>query len=104
MTAMCASIDKLTDEGSVQVWFSPAVHDHHKNEEDIFFPWVATKATLPEKFYEGHEELISQMDVLCALCETIIGKQGKDCASELSEHKVKMHSFTEFMRGKNQTR
>lgn len=29
-------------------YFYQSVHNHHDNEEEIYFPWIATKAELPE--------------------------------------------------------
>ena len=40
------------------------VHHHHKAEEDIYFPWISTKAELPEKLTKDHTELLAAMENL----------------------------------------
>lgn len=39
-------------------YFEHLIHTHHDIEEKIFFPWIATKAPIPEKHSLGHKELM----------------------------------------------
>lgn len=67
MNGMLAAVQGMTDEGkssrgAPDAWrlmyfaewyldyFCPFIHEHHDNEEEIYFPWIATRAQLPDKF------------------------------------------------------
>lgn len=111
--AMLKSVDKLAAGGDFEPWqavyfcewfvesFVPGVEDHHENEEAIYFPWVASRATLPEKLSKGHEELIDMMNELSRVCETVIAKEGKpdECKSILVELQARMKAFATLFLG-----
>jgi len=112
VAAMLKSIDKLASGDDFQPWqavyfcewyvdnFVPGVYDHHDNEEEIYFPWVATRAKLPEKLSKGHEELVMYMNEIRDMCETVIAKEGsQDCKETIVELKGKMNSFATFFNG-----
>lgn len=112
MTAMCKSIDKINEGGCALwqtvyfcEWFSDSffhfIEEHHDNEELVYFPWVATKAELPEKrLSKGHKDLMESMNSIRALCEKVIEKGGANANEELEIMKDKMHEVTAFMFGK----
>lgn len=120
MAAMTRSITKLNNgsqedgkEHGFQPWqavyfcewfadhFTPAILDHHHNEEEIYFPWVATKATLPgeKKLSDGHEELITKLSVIGIVCEKVITSGGESCTDELMNLKVHMLELEKHMLG-----
>lgn len=50
--------------------FYPFIHHHHRVEEDIYFPWVASKAgPAPETITNDHEALFRDMDAIKELRE-----------------------------------
>jgi hemerythrin-like domain-containing protein len=59
------------------------VHEHHDNEEKIYFPWISTKAKIPEKYSKSHEDLVSLLDKLKETCEVILTKKGINCDDEV---------------------
>jgi len=42
--------------------FYPMVSSHHDIEEEVFFPWLATRAELPKKYSASHEELMKALN------------------------------------------
>lgn len=88
-------------------WFiSPLtdlIHEHHGNEEIIYFPWVKTKADLSEwdaeKLSHGHEDLMEMMARAGDLCKEIIKKKGEKCTNELSQLRAQLHELKDFMNG-----
>ena len=111
MTRMCLSINKL-NESRGEAWqvvyfcewftdqFAAMVHEHHDNEEVIYFPWIATKVELPDKkLSEGHKELTAQIKAICDLCETAIAKEGESCSEELSQLQILINELEPLMNG-----
>jgi len=47
--------------------FYYVVHHHHDIEEKIYFPWMRTKAQLPNEVNDDHKALLAQMDGLQAM-------------------------------------
>lgn len=89
MTRMCLSINKL-NESRGEAWqvvyfcewftdqFAAMVHEHHDNEEVIYFPWIATKVELPDKkLSEGHKELIAQIRRFVIYAKRLLRKKEK---------------------------
>jgi hemerythrin superfamily protein len=75
------------------------VHEHHDAEEKIFFPWIKTRTTYPERqFSQCHDDLISTMLHMKKACETICEKGGKNCVSEISLLKNMIPNFVSDMR------
>jgi hypothetical protein len=127
LMAMCRSIDQLVrlaaDEADTREthkavhegwravyfceWFvgplTDLIHEHHDNEEIIYFPWVKTRADLSqwdaEKLSHGHEDLMEMMARAGDLCKEIIAKKGEKCANELSQLQVQLHELKDFMDG-----
>ena len=80
--------------------FCPFIHEHHHAEETHFFPWLQTKATIPEKeFAKGHADLVAILDDMDNTCKEVIKKQGIDCDKEILELHGKMHGFVKDMNG-----
>ncbi|KAL7543032.1 hypothetical protein ACHAWF_007311, partial [Thalassiosira exigua] len=112
MTMMVQSASALPDDLSPnEAWkaelfakwyveyFYESVHEHHDAEEEIYFPWIKTKAEYPEKeFSKGHEELMKAMGVMKKACQTIVAKKGKGCADEIKLMKEKVPAFEKEMR------
>lgn len=64
-------------------YFYEFVHEHHDNEEKIYFPWISTKAKIPEKYSKSHEDLVSLLDKMKETCEVILTKKGISCDNEV---------------------
>lgn len=75
------------------------MHEHHDAEESIYFPWIESKAPIPEKeLSQSHEELISTMQQMKGACEAICQKGGVDCTTEISLLKNTIPTFETDMR------
>ena len=57
---------------SRQEVFSTVIHHHHKNEEDIAFPYVATRAELPAKMAADHKALVAALEECAALVGQVV--------------------------------
>lgn len=80
-------------------YFYDSVHEHHDAEENIYFPWMKTKTTIPEKEFSGsHVELMSAMDNIKKICAQILSKQGKGCGALVAELKKDVPKFDADMR------
>lgn len=80
-------------------YFYESVHEHHDNEEDIYFPWIKTRAVMPhEQFSSSHEELVSNMGSIKKICATILDKGGIDCNDEIASLKNQIRAFEVDMR------
>ena len=68
MVSILESREELTTDEmkKFQTWYSSYfvvfVHEHHSTEEEIYFPWIATKAQLPEKITADHKTLLKLME------------------------------------------
>ena len=88
-------------------WFAgpltDLIHEHHDNEEIIYFPWVKTRVDLSlwnaARLSHGHEELMEMMSSAGKLCKTIIAKKGNNCERDLVELQTQLHAFQEYMIG-----
>lgn len=75
-------------------FFYVFVHEHHDVEEHIYFPWIKTKASIPEKeFGNSHEELMSAMGEIKKCCVSIIAMGGKGCRSHVATLKEIVPKF-----------
>ncbi|KAL7427379.1 hypothetical protein ACHAXM_000819 [Skeletonema potamos] len=75
-------------------YFYVSVHEHHDAEEHIYFPWMKTKASIPEKeFGNSHEELMSAMGEIKKCCVSIIAMGGKGCRSHVATLKEIVPKF-----------
>lgn len=80
-------------------YFYDSVHEHHDAEEHIYFPWIKTKATIPEKeFGKSHQDLMSAMGEIKKCCAEIIGKGGKGCSTHVATLKEKVPKFVVDMK------
>ena len=80
-------------------YFYESVHEHHDAEEKIYFPWMKTKTTIPEKEFSGsHAALMSAMDDIKKVCNQIMNKQGKGCSSAVKKLKEDIPKFDADMR------
>jgi len=112
MAAMVDSVSALKKDydDSVDDWrilyfaewyvdiFSEVVHSHHENEETIYFPWIQTKASMPEKkMAKDHGELIEMINNIKAVCDSIITKEGKGCSNEIEKLQQQAPIFEKHM-------
>ena len=104
VAALKPDYDKANTWRSVQFakwyihYFYIAIHSHHDNEELIYFPFIATRAKLPEtRLTKDHEELVKMLDEMKGLCDTIIQKKGMSCSSKIKTLQAKVPSFVEHM-------
>lgn len=118
MQRLLKSIDKLSDrlkDHSIQDWqtlwvceyivdvFEPFVELHHAGEEKIYFPWIASKAKIPEKkISKDHKELVSSLHEIGAICGDIVRNGGKNCNEDIEKLKTKFHEFVPEMNCKFQ--
>ena len=80
--------------------FHIMVEDHHEAEEKIFFPWIATMATIPSKEMGiCHDSLIKMMGEIKIACENIVAKKGLQCSVEIASIKEKTPRFVSEMEG-----
>ncbi|KAL3768366.1 hypothetical protein ACHAW5_005204 [Stephanodiscus triporus] len=112
MAAMKASVEALKEDydDAKDDWrvlyfsqwyidiFSHVVHDHHHNEELIYFPWIATKAKVPEKLSMDHEGLVKLLTEIEDVCNDIDKKGGKKCQPEIKKLKGLVPAFVDEMR------
>lgn len=103
MEFMLNGVNKLTErikDESLQDWqavyfcewiidcFEPFVKEHHDGEEEIYFPWILTKAEIPAKqFSKSHEELMELLDEIGTLCMDIIKKKDSTSTSSVFHYK-----------------
>lgn len=47
-------------------WYKDIFYDffyqHHKDEDDIYFPWLSQKVKIPKIFHSEHEDILTLMD------------------------------------------
>ncbi|KAL3927800.1 MAG: hypothetical protein SGBAC_012925, partial [Bacillariaceae sp.] len=114
MNCMIKSVDKLSElakQTTMQEWqvvyfcewyldvFAPFCHEHHEVEEEVYFPWLQTRANIPKKeLSKEHEDLVKMLDGLASICKTIISKTGYNCNEEVEELKTKTHTFVVDMK------
>ena len=109
MRAMIVSVNSLQDDcdqwkvNFFARWyiefFSPLIHDHHENEEEIYFPWVATRGKMPDKLAKDHVALVELLDGIKSTCESVVAKKGIKCNDEIATLKVDVPKFVEEMTG-----
>lgn len=67
--------------------FEEWVHEHHENEEKIFFPWIATRVELPERLTSDH---LTLMDMLRECGKLVKEQRYMDFLSAFKELKTEM--------------
>ena len=78
----------------LQDHFSAILHEHHTNEELTAFPYVATRAALPEKVTSDHKTLVSQLDECAALVRLLVaGEASTNVADTLASLSAKFETF-----------
>jgi hemerythrin-like domain-containing protein len=116
MQHMLKSVDQLSrrlETNTIQAWqavyfcewyvdiFEPFINVHHDAEEEIYFPWLATKAEIPDKkFSKDHIELVDLLTDIGSVCRKVIEKEGIDCKNEIEDLRSKMHKFVPDMNSK----
>ena len=107
MTMMAQSVNAMPDSpDDKEAWkltlfskwyvdyFYECVHEHHDAEEKIYFPWMMTKVTIPDKeFGKSHEDLMNDMAEIKLCCAEIIKKKGKGCSANVAILKEKVPKF-----------
>lgn len=78
---------------SLQDLFSTILHEHHHNEEKIAFPYVATKAPLPEKVSSDHATLVTQLAECAALVRLLVDGKSPNVSQTLAELIPKFETF-----------
>eukprot|EP00339_Tiarina_fusa_P002570 CAMPEP_0117002788 /NCGR_PEP_ID=MMETSP0472-20121206/4331_1 /TAXON_ID=693140 ORGANISM="Tiarina fusus, Strain LIS" /NCGR_SAMPLE_ID=MMETSP0472 /ASSEMBLY_ACC=CAM_ASM_000603 /LENGTH=297 /DNA_ID=CAMNT_0004703233 /DNA_START=73 /DNA_END=967 /DNA_ORIENTATION=+ len=89
---------ELVDQKTLQPWqvlyfcewyvdiFEPFIHHHHESEERLYFPWLQTKAEIPDKrFSKSHEDLLDLLTKIGDICGKVIQKKGVGCENEVGE-------------------
>ena len=76
---------------SRQEVFSTVIHHHHKNEEDIAFPYVATRAELPAKMAADHKALVAALEECAALVGQVV--KGSSTPETLAQLIPKFDAF-----------
>ena len=77
----------------------PSVEEHHDAEEEVYFPWIKSKAEYPEKeFSISHEILSAKMESMKVACEAICQRRGRDCVVEIATLKGSVPAFVSNMR------
>mmetsp|Transcript_88201 Transcript_88201/g.122385 ORF Transcript_88201/g.122385 Transcript_88201/m.122385 type:complete len:251 (+) Transcript_88201:38-790(+) len=90
LVLMTKALTAVTERGSLQEWEAEALgrwwthhsehlHSHHKNEDDLFSPFMRTRTKLPDKVEAEHKEIIGKMDELTSLIKGL--KPGDDLES-----------------------
>ena len=80
MNDIQAIAERLSSTQEVQHWekqaftkvwtlFEEWVHEHHENEEKVFFPWIATRVELPERLTSDHLTLMDMLRECAKLVE-----------------------------------
>jgi hypothetical protein len=78
---------------------SICVEEHHDAEEEVYFPWIKSKAEYPEKeFGISHESLSTEMEGMKEACEAICQRRGRDCVVEIATLKRGVPAFVSNMR------
>ena len=78
---------------------SICVEVHHDAEEEVYFPWIKSKAEYPEKeFGISHESLCTEMEGMKEACEAICQRRGRDCVVEIATLKRGVPAFVSNMR------
>mmetsp|Transcript_29059 Transcript_29059/g.61849 ORF Transcript_29059/g.61849 Transcript_29059/m.61849 type:complete len:290 (-) Transcript_29059:99-968(-) len=112
MSKMVQSIDAMPDspmeneswkvtlfaEWYIEYFFF-SIKEHHDSEEEIYFPWIKSKAVYPEKeFSNSHDELFTELQDMKVACQSICKKGGTECSEEISLLKKKMPAFENELR------
>lgn len=61
--------------------YAALVHEHHDNEESIFFPWIATRVALPPKLSADHKTLVAWLVELEGLIKKLRDTPGSQGAA-----------------------
>jgi len=77
--------------------FSIVIHSHHENEEEIYFPWIAAKAKVPEKLTIDHKGLVNLLAQIESVCKEVDKKTGKGCQEEVKKLKELVPGFIDEM-------
>lgn len=59
--------------------FETVLHHHHEAEEEILFPWLATKVPMPESMTSSHKEMVERMNLIESTCAA----RGQEAAGEI---------------------
>eukprot|EP00294_Goniomonas_avonlea_P004044 CAMPEP_0114540786 /NCGR_PEP_ID=MMETSP0114-20121206/959_1 /TAXON_ID=31324 /ORGANISM="Goniomonas sp, Strain m" /LENGTH=268 /DNA_ID=CAMNT_0001724983 /DNA_START=25 /DNA_END=831 /DNA_ORIENTATION=+ len=78
-------------------YFYPMIHHHHDTEEKIYFPWVATKAQLPQKLTMDHKGLMDLLDAIKAMEGTILSTPAASRAQVIAELGQKIDTLNSSM-------
>ncbi len=75
-------------------YFYNFVHHHHQIEEQIYFPFLKTKANVPEKVVNDHTALIKQLDEIKEIENIgILRDKVKDLKINMFEHLAEEEQF-----------
>jgi len=86
--------------------FSPMIHTHHDNEEELYFPWIDTKANddpawveaRKDRYSADHEHLVQQLGDIEQVCRAMIQKRGQNCHSEIHRLHQMLPQFATIFR------
>lgn len=93
--SLAEEVQRWEKQAFTKLWilFEKWVHEHHDNEENIFFPWIATRVELPERLASDH---VALMDMLRECTEQVNGQRYTEFVSTFTTFKREMElHFTE---------
>jgi hypothetical protein len=68
-------------------YFYNFVHHHHQIEEEIYFPFLKTKAIIPDKVVNDHTSLIKQLDEIKEIYDiNILREKVQELKNNMFEH------------------
>jgi len=87
--SLASTVHSWENLAFTNVWthFEKWVHEHHETEENIFFPWIATRIELPERLASDH---VALMDMLLECARLVEGHKYKEFSSAFTTFKTEM--------------
>jgi hemerythrin-like domain-containing protein len=80
-----------------QEYFYAVVHHHHDAEEQIYLPWIQTRASVPPKISADHPELMQTMDDLHDMFQTGATLATHERTEHLAKVCVRVAAFVKNM-------
>lgn len=85
----------------LQTWWSNFhhnVHEHHRHEEELFFPEIKKKYNVPAKVSDDHATLMKGMDECGQLIKELSAEKQEASKAKVQELTKKFPSFAEIMK------
>ena len=75
-------------------YFYKFVHHHHKIEEELYFPFLAKKAPIPEKMVADHSQLMTLLDEIKSIYElNLLRRKIQELKETMFAHLAEEESF-----------